>query len=238
MSNVIQNLWVVMPVYNEEACIEYVVQEWLLALRKQGVRFTLCLLNDGSKDRTLSLLQAMAAKESELHVVDKPNSGHGQTCIQGYRIALENKADWVLQIDSDGQCDPIFIEKFFQKTSQAPVIYGYRKSRDDGKRRFLISRFVSLFALVATKTWVKDANVPYRLMRADTLKKPLEHIPADFHLANVLLSVLQKRSWNILWIPIHFRDRMGGTSAVKNFSFVKRGTQLFRQLQKTVTHTS
>ena len=107
----------------------------------------------------------------------------------------------------------------------------WRKSRDEGWRRLWISRFVTLFAFVATGVWVKDGNVPYRLMHKTTLENIVGLVPRDFHLANILVAVLQEKYFGISWVPIHFRHRMGGTASVKTYSFVQHGMKLFRQLR-------
>jgi len=225
-------LWVIMPAYNEEGSVRHVAEEWLQTLKQNYSDFIFLALNDGSKDSTLAILNSIAGKEKQLRVIDKLNSGHGQTCLQGYRIALKEAAEWILQIDSDGQCDPVYFERFLDRASGEKTIYGWRKSRDEGWRRLWISRFVTLFAFAATGVWVNDGNVPYRLMHRVTLENIVGLVPKDFHLANILIAVLQEKYFGISWVPIHFRKRMGGTPSVKTYSFVKHGVKLFRQLRK------
>jgi hypothetical protein len=59
----------------------------------------------------------------------------------------------------------------------------------------------------------------------------INKVPEDFYLANIYVSVLSKRHAKICWIPIHFRNRYGGTPSIKAISFVKHGITLFRQLR-------
>ena len=98
----------------------------------------------------------------------------------------------------------------------------------------MISKFVTLFTFLATKVWVNDANVPYRLMNIHDLKKVIYKIPEDFYLANICLSVLLKKVNNIHWISIHFNERRAGVPSVKTFSFVKHGFKLYRQLREAI----
>lgn len=221
-----------MPVYNEEEAISGVIEEWQKSLSENVQGYTFCILNDGSKDGTLAILQQYERKYTQIKIIDKPNSGHGQTCIYGYKLALENNAEWIFQIDSDGQCAPEYFPKFVQAAEQNKVIYGYRQTRDDGLKRSLISRFVTLFTFFATGQWVRDANVPYRLIHSSVMVKIADRVPPTFHLANILVSVLAKKEAGIKWINIHFRDRVGGTASVKTVSFIKHGFTLFRQLKK------
>ena len=59
------------------------------------------------------------------------------------KMAIEDGFDYILQIDSDGQCDPQYLASFWTLRDYAPI-FGYRTSRDDGKQRWWISRVVSL----------------------------------------------------------------------------------------------
>lgn len=226
-----EKLWIVVPVYNEEESIVHVVSEWIPVLRSHVPQFTFCILNDGSIDKTFEILENLKTQYPEIRVVNKTNTGHGQTCIYGYRLALEEGADWIFQMDSDGQCDPQYFAKFWESRQEFPVIYGYRFKRDDGYKRYLISRFVSFVTWLSSGIWVRDPNVPYRLMRADAVRLVLEKIPPNFHLANIALAALQQKNIGIHWLNFRFRDRFGGTPSAKALSFVKRGVQLFQQLR-------
>lgn len=232
----VNHLWVVMPVYNEEEAIGKVIEEWYPVFEKSELKYTLCILNDGSKDRTQEILEHYANQHSSIKVVNKANTGHGQTCVLGYQMGLEAGADWIFQIDSDGQCDPQYFQGLLQHIGQYKSIYGQRVTRDDGLQRIIISKFVLLFTWVATGQWIKDGNVPYRLIHKSVMQNIAYVVPKDFHLSNILVSVLCHKQEKIKWIPIHFRDRSGGSPSVKTFSFVKHGMKLFRQLRAAVSN--
>ncbi len=227
-------LWVVMPVYNEEESIGRVVREWSQALSQACPGFVFCVLNDGSTDGTPGILQKLQAEVPNLLVIEKENTGHGQTCVEGYRRALEGGAEWVLQIDSDGQCDPRFFRELLAAAQAHPIVYGHRRTRDDGRKRLIVSRLVSVVTFLATGVRVRDPNTPYRLMRSDTLLF-LGEVPGDFHLANILVAVLQQKRHGIRWLAIHFRRRHGGASHAGCLHFMRRGLELFRQLRRCAT---
>jgi glycosyltransferase involved in cell wall biosynthesis len=225
-------LWVVMPAYNEEEALPLVVDEWVAALRAVVPAFTMLVVNDGSKDRTEDVLQQLAARVPELRVLSKLNSGHGQSCMVGYRTALAAGAEWVLQIDSDGQCDPVAFAEFWRRAQAGrPVVFGFRRHRGDGVVRQVISRVVSLVVLAGAGRYVRDANVPYRLLRADVLHAVIDQIPSDFYLANCLLSALVAGRDRIDWVDIAFRARLGGTPSVRTWAFAREGRRLFVQLR-------
>jgi len=223
-------LFVVLPVYNEEEAISGVLEEWLAVLRSQSESFVLCCLDDGSSDGTAELLDRLERATPEIEVIHKTNSGHGQSCLLGYRRAVELGSQWVFQIDSDGQCDPLDFASFWPGRAKHPVQYGHRVQRDEGPVRRIVSRLLSGLVWSRTGVRVRDANVPFRLMRGDRLAKWIDEIPASFDLVNVLLAVLQQQDEEITWQPIRFRKRRGGRTSLGLFRLTVMGLRLFRDL--------
>src|SRR5688500_17715441 len=149
-------LYVVMPIYNEQASIGAVVREWKDCLEKVAPDHRILILNDGSKDNTAQVLAELAASVPGVEVINKPNSGHGRTCIMGYGEAIKRGARWVFQIDSDGQCDPQYFASAWQKRQESIAVFGKRTDRDDGMARKVISYFCRLATHIATGVPVRD----------------------------------------------------------------------------------
>jgi glycosyltransferase involved in cell wall biosynthesis len=225
-------LYVVMPIYNEQESIGEVVREWKACLDRLAPDHRILILNDGSKDNTAAVLADIAAATPGVEVVNKPNSGHGRTCIHGYREAITRGAKWIFQIDSDGQCDPQYFEAVWNQRHQYASVFGKRVDRDDGLARKVISLFCRAATHIATGVPVRDPNVPYRLMRADVLARAIADFPQDFGLSNILVSVvLQKGLGSQMGFqPIGFRDRTGGEPSVKWMKFVTEGSKLYAGL--------
>jgi dolichol-phosphate mannosyltransferase len=227
-------LMVIMPVYNEQASLRKEVLEWFQEIENWTSRFIFVAIDDGSIDNSLLKLQQLQCQlGSRLEMVSRSNKGHGQTCIEGYRMAIERGIPFVFQIDSDGQCDPQYFHQLWRKRENYDVIYGYRKGRDDGYRRILASALLKLSILLIKCVWCVDANAPYRLMRTETLHRHLPEIPSDFVLANVALAVLLKKDRTLRHhaVPIHFRERYGGEPSVPFAKFGVKALELFGQLR-------
>jgi glycosyltransferase involved in cell wall biosynthesis len=228
-------LLVVIPVYNEEASIGRVVVEWFQVLEGSVKRFSLLAIDDGSTDRTPKLLHELRELLGpQLEILSRPNRGHGQTCLQGYRIAVERGIPYVFQIDSDGQCPPQYFGEFWRNRYQCDVIYGRRTRRDDGLRRTLVSKVVRLLLFLRFGTNCVDPNVPYRLMRTAAIAPVLKKVPSSFSLANIALAVLlrQTRSISHGAIPIHFGERYGGEPTVPLGKFGTEALKLYRQMSE------
>lgn len=237
-SQVSSELAVVMPIYNEETSISAVVREWFDCLRIVCPNFTIFAINDGSKDETGKILASLEIElGSRLRVLTKANSGHGMSCREGYEIALAGGSEWIFQTDSDGQCDPAFFHTLFRQRSEFDCVFGYRQSRDDGIARKFVSWCCRMLVWFVAGSYLKDPNVPYRLMRASSLRKALRRVPADSNLQNIGLAVALDRQPDARWkyFPIHFRKRRGGKSCINYSGMVKTALELFHDLRR-ITH--
>ncbi len=170
-------LYLIIPAYNEQETIRNVVREWYPYVEKTGPDSRLVVIDDGSTDRTLQVLNREAEDMPQLVVKHKENSGHGPTILMGYRFALREGADYIFQTDSDGQTDPSEFPEFWEMRSKYDMIVGYRKSRQDGLSRIVVTRVLRLLILLTFHVWVKDANTPFRLMSARTLEPKMKYVP-------------------------------------------------------------
>jgi glycosyltransferase involved in cell wall biosynthesis len=223
-------LSLVIPVYNEQNAIESVLKEWLGALRGAHVDFDVRVVNDGSSDGTLEIIRRMEGENKELKVIDKSNSGHGQSCVVGYKSAIADGSTWIMQVDSDGQCDPKYFPGFWQARDEEGAVMGFRVNREDGLDRVLISRGLTMAIFLVSFVFIRDSNVPYRLMHRNTLAEAVKLIPESFYLSNVLLSFIYKKRYRIKWLPIGFRERYAGKSKANTRRMATLAVDLIRDL--------
>lgn len=228
-------LIIVMPVYNEQASVRKVALEWFHEVENWTENFCFLAINDGSTDGTQGILNRLQETLGpRFEIMTHTNRGHGQSCLAGYREALQRKSRYVLQIDSDGQCDPQYFFRLWRLREQCDVIYGVRTQREDGIKRMAASIVLRLFILLFFQRACADANVPYRLMRTEKLTRYLDLIPADFSLANIGLAVLlsSDRDCRHGYVPIRFRERYGGEPSVKLSLFGRKALELYQDIKK------
>ena len=228
-------LLIIMPAYNEEAALAATVREWIDEVSRRVDDFRILIIDDGSTDDTWRIAKYLENKHrGEVLARHTSNLGHGQACLLGYRNSISYGAEFVMQIDSDGQCDP----KYFHECWKAAlvgydVVYGVRLSRDDGLGRIIASKILRWWVWRITRRWCQDANVPYRIIRTGVLRTALNEIPPNFDLANVALAVImQKPFLKHAYIPIHFRERLGGSPSVPIGKFWGKALTLRRQLKQ------
>lgn len=210
-----KKLAVIIPVFNEGRIIINLLNKWLRVISyKNKKNFKLIVINDGSTDDTHKKLKKI--KNKSIVYIKQKNIGHGNTCIKGYKIAIKQKYQIILQIDSDNQCDPKYFMNFLSQINKVDAVFGYRKKREDGIIRLLFSRILSILIFLKVFVYVKDANVPYRMMKRKVLEKTIKKIPDAVILKNAYLSYLIQKEFSIKWINISFKKRLFGKT---NYNF-------------------
>ena len=217
-------LIIVMPVYNEEENIQNVIDDWYPVVEKIGNDSKIIIVNDGSTDNTEKILAENSNLKEHLFFHTKPNSGHGPSVTLAYKLALRENPDYIFQIDSDGQVLVSDFERFWKHRNDYDVIIGYRKNRQDGFGRIVVTKTLKALIKVVFGCSVTDANTPFRLMHSDVLRKYINKIPEDYNLPNVILSTMfVKNKENVKFAKITFKPRAAGENKLKVKKIFKIG---------------
>lgn len=170
---------VVIPVYNEEKGFKKFYTEMLEPeLKKLKYNYEVILVNDGSRDKTLEIVQSMADKDSHIKVLAfSRNFGKEVALTAGIREAI---GDAILTIDADGQQPPKLIPEFIEKWEQGgEIIIGVRGKYE---KHGLIAKLGSkLFYKMLNGMGVKDTvpgSTDFRIIDrcvADEYNKLTEH---------------------------------------------------------------
>ena len=226
-------LYIVIPAYNESENIETVVDEWHPVAEKYGEDSRLVVIDDGSKDNTLEILDSLKEKYSRLIVLGKPNGGHGSAVIHGYKYALDAGADFVFQTDSDGQTRPEEFGPFWENRKKYQMVIGERSGRQDGASRVFVTKTLKLVLWLVFGAAVKDANTPYRLMRAKPLRRALELFDDRYNLPNIIITVaMTKWRYPVKYIHITFRPRQGGVNSLNMKKIFKIGLKALKDFRE------
>jgi len=226
------DLAVVMPVYNEQDCIVDVVGAWRAMLGRLDIDFCVLVLNDGSRDATGDRLTAFAADPC-IRVIDKENTGHGPTILQGYRLAAE-MADWVFQCDSDGEMQPDSFGEFWAERESCDAVFGIRAGRAQDLGRRLISTASRAVVRILFGKAVLDVNVPYRLMRSPLLAHIVTQLPQDTFAPNVIIAgALARSGRRIRNLPVPHEVRRTGTASLGGWRLWRSAVRAFWQVLRS-----
>jgi len=116
------------PAKDEEKTIAAVIAACVLQLQKAFSSYSVLVVNDGSSDNTESVAKAAGATV----ITHKTNQGLGRAFQRAVSYAIDQKVDYMLTIDADGQFSPEEIPKFFnkQKEEEADMVTGSRFLQD------------------------------------------------------------------------------------------------------------
>lgn len=233
-------LYIVIPAYNEEENIKQVIEEWypIVEVYNGNGKSRLVIIDDGSKDSTYKIMEECSYDKPLFIPLTKANSGHGATILYGYEYALEHGAEYIFQTDSDGQTLPSEFHQFWKLRNDYDMVIGWRNARGDGFSRVFVTKTLKFVLRLCFGVTITDANTPFRLMKAATMKKYIEFIPKGYNLSNVILSVIYKKAnCNVKYIPITFRPRQGGVNSInmkKIFIIGKNALYDFWKINKCI----
>jgi len=212
-------LIVVMPVYNEDAVIGTVMEDWLRVLDGLDVDYRLRVRNDGSRDETAARLAEIM--HPALEVISTENRGHGPALMAEYPRAFA-EAEWVFQTDSDGEMPAERFPTLWAVREGADLVIGVRQKREGPWSRRLITRGLRSLLRLLFGAGIRDGNCPYRLMRSDAFTPAMRLIPEHTFAPNVLLSGFALRSGlRICEMPVPYTPRRTGTVSIRRGRLVR-----------------
>jgi len=213
-------LTVVMPVYNEEGAIASVLTQWTETLQRLGIDYRIAVYNDGSRDGTMSALQAVAQDNPRIVVVDKLNSGHGPTILQGYREHLDSL--WIFQIDSDGELGPEKFAELWVNRESYDFLTGNRVQRVSPLARQITTWISRLLVWTLFGRAIYDVNCPYRLFRSAAVCNYIVRIPSNTFAPNLLLSGLASfLRLRVYQTDVAHTTRQTGVVSIKRWKLFK-----------------
>ena len=159
-------LSIVVPCFNEEACLPALYERLSAAARKAaGEDYEIVLVNDGSSDGSWPIMRGMAADDVHVVAVNlSRNHGHQLALTAGLDLC---RGDTILIIDADLQDPPELLSDMVQamREQDADVVYGVRRSRS-GETAFKRATAHGFYRLLSKAT---EVDIPldagdFRLM--------------------------------------------------------------------------
>jgi dolichol-phosphate mannosyltransferase len=209
---------VCLPTYDERANLERMLRSLAEVLR-DGDR--VLVIDDNSPDGTGQLAEELARElpfVSVLHRAQK--EGLGPAYLAGFRRALEDGAELVLEMDCDFSHDPKDVPRLIAAAEDgADVVLGSRyvaggRVGNWGLARRAISRGGSLYTALFLRMGVKDPTGGFKCFRRRVLETiDPETISAKGYAFQIETTYRAKRAgFKVVEIPITFDDRVSGTS--------------------------
>lgn len=228
------------PVYNEADGIEEFLVELDEALERWTGPVTMFVVDDASVDATRKVVEELAGRlrAEVVAATNQSNAGHGPTVLRAYRLALDSGADYVLQVDGDGQFDGHQCWDLVAGLADgADVAAGVRTSRTDPWFRKVLSASVRVYLRVFFGVARRDANCPFRLYRRSALAKLVDELDPGTSIPTIYLSVLEsRRRMAVREVPVRHRVRRGDGGQGTTWGVKTRSVLIPRRLVRFVWH--
>ncbi|MBI3536972.1 MAG: polyprenol monophosphomannose synthase [Chloroflexi bacterium] len=211
---------IILPTLNESQNIRALVQQlFLLPLDDLNI----LIIDDNSEDGTGKIADELHHQfPTRVFVIHRPGKmGLGTAYVTGFRWALDQGADYAIQMDADFSHSPNYLTSFIKKMNEYDVVVGSRYV-PGGKLdprwsgwRYLLSKWAnSIYVRLILATQVRDATAGFKCFRRAALEKiPFERVRSNGYVFQVEMAYLSElNGLRILEVPIYFEDRRVGKS--------------------------
>lgn len=202
----------IIPAFNEEANLRSVLGE----LRENYSQYDIVVVDDASTDRTSQVARSYNVPALRLAA----NLGIGGAVQTGFKYAVDNHYDIVVQLDGDGQHDPAWIEALLKPIASGEMdcVIGSRYMLEDFDRGYktpFLRRVGMIFSTavlyLATGKKVTDTTSGFRALNFRSFEFFAREYPVDHPEAEALLMLDQAR-FRFREIPVKMRGRASGRS--------------------------
>lgn len=205
---------IVMPALNEEVSLPGVLE----SVYQELPGITCLVVDDGSSDNTAVVALTAGAKVASLPY----NLGVGGAMRVGFKFALANSFDNVVQVDADGQHNPADVARLVEMLKDADLVLGARFAGEGEYHvkgpRWWAMRMLAIFLSKSTGTRLTDTTSGFRASGPRAVKLFSEHYPAEYLGDTVESLVIASRAGlKIKQTGVAMRERTGGEPSQNSF---------------------
>ncbi|MDR1557900.1 MAG: glycosyltransferase family 2 protein [Tannerellaceae bacterium] len=212
MENDCKTLSIIVPVYNEEATLECLLEKLVRLKLVNGTGKEIVIVNDCSHDRSEGIAREVMARYPDVairYARHEVNSGKGMAIRTGIQYVT---GDYVVVQDADLEYEPQDLNLLLDYliTSEKKVVYGSRFLERENKHSYrsfyLGGRLVSLLTNVLYRQRLTDEPTCYKMFDTALLKSiPLRC--TGFEFCPEVTAKVSKAGYKIKELPIHYYPR-------------------------------
>ena len=220
-SNVARRL-VVIATYNERNNIKELISR-IISLKPS---FQVLVVDDNSPDGTGEAVAALALEDRRVHLLRRPGKkGYGSAVIDGFRKALQLKADRIFTMDADHSHDPLDLPRLDEKLGNFSVAIGSRylggiRILNWSLGRLLLSLGANQYVRTLLRLKYTDCTSGFRAYRRDVIRKLLRHNTNSQGYAFLveILNQIQLGGYRVGEVPIIYTERRAGQSKMSRMT--------------------
>jgi len=207
---------VVIPTYNEQENIEKLTSEIL----KQDERLHILIVDDNSPDGTGEIADRLSLSEPRIKVLHRSGKqGLGSAYRAGFKYALDEGADFIIEMDADFSHDPSILPIFLGKMEQYDLVIGSRYVNGVSVvnwpiRRLILSYGASVYTRLITGLKLSDCTSGFKCFKRKVLEAiDLDRIKSDGYSFQIEMNFhCVEHGFSVGEVPIIFIDRYSGVS--------------------------
>ncbi len=207
----------VVPVYNEQANLDEFFRRTLAVMDGLALPYELIVVDDGSRDRSIDILKAWAARRPDVVRVLELSRNFGQhpAILAGFR---DVRGDVAVTLDADLQNPPEEIPNLLAKVDEGyDVVGGVRRSRQDSVARRAASAIVNRITVAITRMRLTDFGCMLRAYSRDVV----DEINRSDEASTFIPALGQSFARNPTEIEVAHAPRTGGESAYSLYRLVR-----------------
>jgi len=213
-------LSVIVPCYNEEGNLPELVERTVGVFERRGIRGELVLVNDGSRDGTGALIDALAARHPCVVGVHHPTN---RGICGGWRSGFDrSRGRWVCTIDADLQYQPEAIALLYREMtfSSVDLVQGWRSSLErQHDHRYLYSRALDYLLKIAFAMPEHDVKSGFVLYRREVFEDILRESGRFHYFQHMITVVAKAKGYSIRQVETLFAERHAGQSFITGLPF-------------------
>jgi glycosyltransferase involved in cell wall biosynthesis len=206
----IPKISLVIPVYNEEENLPELYRELIEVLEKLQVSFEMIFVDDGSKDRSGTILRELARQDGRVKIIFfRKNAGQSDAFAAGFRFA---RGEVVVTMDADLQNDPHDIPLLLDKITSCDAVCGWRANRQDSFVRKISSRIANKVRNWLSEEQIKDVGCSLKAFRRECLQ--------DFFyfkgMHRFFPTLIKMEGYSVTEVKVNHRHRRFGEANIWN----------------------
>ncbi len=167
-SRISGSLSLVLPAHNEEDNIGLVVSQALEVLPRFTSNFEIVVVNDGSRDQTRQILDALADAHPEVKPIHhEVNRGYGGALVSGFKAT---SGDYVMFMDSDRQFDINDLALLSPFVGSFDIVAGFRRERNDPLHRRINAEVFNTVVRTLYGVHMRDIDCAFKVFRGEMLR--------------------------------------------------------------------
>ena len=207
---------VIIPTYNERDNIVRLAGEIL----QQHPALQILFVDDNSPDGTGRIADELAMANDRIHVIHRAGKlGLGSAYRDGFKVALDMGADYLIEMDADFSHDPTILPVFLETIQTCDLVIGSRYLNGVSVvnwpiRRLILSYFASVYTRCVTGLHLMDCTSGFKCFSRSAIEAiDLNKVKSDGYSFQIEMNYrCMEKGCRIVEVPIIFIDRHAGSS--------------------------